>query len=144
VFIFVLALKRASPYVLIQSNQKSSQQKGFFAALSLCPANRAEPSPQLWGESFALLPTFARSCFADRKNQENPANQGSDNLNVLHNVISNTDNAKYVNISTLKRYNITTFFIKFAPYYQGVWKLTFTRGYSFCFNYVLLCSCITC
>jgi len=28
---------------LIQSNQKSSQQKGFFAARGLCPANQSKP-----------------------------------------------------------------------------------------------------
>jgi hypothetical protein len=68
---------------LIQSNQKSSQQKGFFAALGFCAAKLAKPRL----ESIALLrsllppasakvpmpcrpqativlPAFARSCFA--------------------------------------------------------------------------------
>jgi hypothetical protein len=72
-------------FVLIQSNQKSSRQKGFFAAPGLCPANRAEPRAGIFcptsfahclrfckisyapatHEATIVLPAFARSCFAD-------------------------------------------------------------------------------
>jgi hypothetical protein len=72
-------------FVLIQSNQKSSRQKGFFAAPGLCPANQPEPragifcptafalAPRFCKIFYALatlkaiivLPAFARSCFAD-------------------------------------------------------------------------------
>jgi hypothetical protein len=66
-----------------QHVNKSSQQKGFFAAHGLCPANRAElraeifcpaaPAHYFCKSSYApatrqattVLPAFARSCFAD-------------------------------------------------------------------------------
>jgi hypothetical protein len=82
---------------LIQSNQKSSQQKCFFAAQGLYPANQAKPRaakpylhfvrslPQAsdkvrYAPATALptivLPTFARSCSADGEenslNHDNP------------------------------------------------------------------------
>jgi hypothetical protein len=65
VFIFVLALKRASPYVLIQSNQRSSQQKGFFAAQCLCPANQSEPRAGIFcPASPAHFHLFCKSSYA--------------------------------------------------------------------------------
>jgi hypothetical protein len=77
---------RASYFFLIKSNQKSSQQKCFFAARGLSPANRAEPraaKPYLYfvrsishasarfanaltaAQATIVLPAFARSCSAD-------------------------------------------------------------------------------
>jgi hypothetical protein len=63
-FVFFKVLKRASPYVLIQSNQKSSQQKGFFAA----PAFAPQIGQNHGLESFALcarsLPRFCKISYA--------------------------------------------------------------------------------
>jgi len=77
-------------FVLIQSNQRSSQQTGFFAAQGLCPASWQNHGLQnLAATSFAhgsrfrqvllcpsaalpiiVLPAFAQSFFADRRGKE--------------------------------------------------------------------------
>jgi hypothetical protein len=50
---------------LIQSNQKSSQQRGFFAAQGLCPANQAEPGLQTIAPLRSLKSiTSANICYA--------------------------------------------------------------------------------
>jgi hypothetical protein len=71
-----------SYFSLMKSNQKSSQQKGFFAARGLYPAKRTEPGLELLPlpstphacKNFLcpaaalphiVLPVFARSCSAD-------------------------------------------------------------------------------
>jgi hypothetical protein len=79
-----------------KSNQKGFQQKCFFAAQGLSPANRAEPRAAIILRYFVptfprasaktcyapatapptiVLPAFARSCSADRK--KNKKNQGN-------------------------------------------------------------------
>ncbi|RYY36087.1 MAG: hypothetical protein EOP46_07705 [Sphingobacteriaceae bacterium] len=63
--------------------KKSSQQKGFFAAQGICPANQPKPGPDLFCPTahcsrfsknikcptaalpLNVLSDFARSCFAD-------------------------------------------------------------------------------
>jgi hypothetical protein len=49
-----------------QSNQSAFQQKGFFAARGVCPANQAKPGLQYFcpGDPCALRTLHAKHCYA--------------------------------------------------------------------------------
>jgi hypothetical protein len=54
-----------SYFPLMESNQRSSQQRGFFAAHGLYPANQVKPRAAIFCPAIApACPRFSKSCYA--------------------------------------------------------------------------------